>query len=560
MEARDGSTADVVRSMDSMSATRSTSSTKVMGRAEDSGSGTPQPRRDRGRAALSGVLAVAVALGAAELVAALVPGAHSLVIEVGDLVIDSVPGWLERAAIATLGRADKPALLTGILLVCGALGAVLGVVALRRLALAVAGFVAAGVLGFAAALADSEALALPMLLAAVAGVAAGIGALMVLLRAARKAEVGDRVAGETRRSESSLDRRGFLRTALGAAALAVIGGVGAQLLAGRRRLGQLRAAVSIPPPAEPAPPAPPGASLDITGLTPLYVPNEDFYRIDTALRVPQVDPTGWSLRVDGMVEQPFTLTYDELLSLPHIEADITLSCVSNEVGGGLVGNARWQGVPLHVLLDRAGVQKGATQILGRSVDGFTAGFPTITALDVRESMVAVAMNGEPLPAVHGFPARLVVPGLYGYVSATKWLSSIELTTFELVQGYWIPRGWAREGPVKTQSRIDVPSRAATVVAGRTPIAGVAWAPTRGIERVEVRIDDGPWTQADLAAPLDVDSWRQWVLPWDATPGRHTISVRATDGAGQTQTAERTPVAPDGATGHHTISVDAQPAA
>lgn len=249
----------------------------------------------------------------------------------------------------------------------------------------------------------------------------------------------------------------------------------------------------------------------------------------------------------GSVDRPLTLTYAELMAMPHIEADVTLSCVSNEVGGDLAGNARWQGVPLADLLERAGLQSGATQVLGRSVDGFTAGFPTEVALDGRNAMVAVAMNGEPLPAAHGFPARLVIPGLYGYVSATKWLSEIELTSFDEVDGYWIPRGWSKEGPIKTQSRIDV--------ASRRVIAGVAWAPTRGIERVEIRIDDGPWQQATLAAPLGVDCWRQWFLPWDTAPERYVIAVRATDGTGETQTAERTDVAPNGASGHHTIQVD-----
>ena len=248
-----------------------------------------------------------------------------------------------------------------------------------------------------------------------------------------------------------------------------------------------------------------------------------------------------------MVERPFTLTYAELLALPQIEADVTLSCVSNEIGGDLAGNARWQGVLLADLLQRAGVRSGATQVLGRSVDGFTAGFPTEVALDGRDAMVAIAMNGVPLPASHGFPARLVVPGLYGYVSATKWLAAIELTRFDEVDGYWIPRGWSKEGPIKTQSRIDV--------ASREVIAGVAWAPTRGIERVEVRVDERPWQEATLAAALNDDTWRQWFMPWDATPGQYVIAVRATDGTGATQTAERTGVAPNGASGHHTIRVE-----
>lgn len=257
------------------------------------------------------------------------------------------------------------------------------------------------------------------------------------------------------------------------------------------------------------------------------------------------------------MERSFSLSYAELMDLPHIEADITLVCVSNEVSGDLLGTARWQGVPLAALRERAGLQRGADQLLGRSLDGFTAGFPTAAALSRPEAMVAVAMNGQPLPPEHGFPARVVVPGLYGYVSATKWLSSIELTGWD-VDGYWVARGWAKEGPVKTQSRIDVPAAASTLAAGRHLIAGVAWAPTRGIERVEVRIDDGPWLRAELAAELDADCWRQWHLPWDATPGVHRITARASDGAGVVQTDVRAPVAPDGASGHPFVLVRVEP--
>jgi DMSO/TMAO reductase YedYZ molybdopterin-dependent catalytic subunit len=219
------------------------------------------------------------------------------------------------------------------------------------------------------------------------------------------------------------------------------------------------------------------------------------------------------------------------------------------VGGDLVGNARWLGVPLRTLLERAGVRPGGTQLLGRSVDGFTAGFPTETALRLEHAMVAVGMNGEPLPTDHGFPARIVVPGLFGYVSATKWLSEIELTGSS-VEGYWIPRGWAKEGPVLTQSRIDVPARDSTVAAGPQVVAGVAWAPTRGIRAVEVRVDDGPWQPAELAEPLGDECWRQWQYRWTAEPGEHRLSVRATDGDGEVQTEQRAPVAPSGATGYH----------
>jgi DMSO/TMAO reductase YedYZ molybdopterin-dependent catalytic subunit len=300
--------------------------------------------------------------------------------------------------------------------------------------------------------------------------------------------------------------------------------------------------------------------LDVEGLTPLIVPNNEFYRIDTALVVPQVDVSLWRLKVTGLVDTPYELTFDELTAMEAVEGSITLACVSNEVGGDLVGNAIWRGIPLAAVLERAGVQPAATQVVGRSVDGFTAGFPTEVALDGRMSMVAVGMNGEPLPAQHGFPARLIVPGLYGYVSATKWLAEIELTTWEAFDAYWIPRGWAKEGPIKTQSRIDVPRGGSTVSAGRVAVAGVAWGGIRSISKVEVRIwpvGDEPtddWHEARLSEALSNSSWRQWVLEWDAAEGDYRLDVRATDGEGTTQTEERARTDPDGATGWHRTSV------
>jgi DMSO/TMAO reductase YedYZ molybdopterin-dependent catalytic subunit len=256
-----------------------------------------------------------------------------------------------------------------------------------------------------------------------------------------------------------------------------------------------------------------------------------------------------------MVDTEFELTYDELLDLPLIERHVTLACVSNEVGGHLIGNARWLGHPLAALLDRAGVDPAATQLVGRSVDGFTVGFPVSVATDGRDAMVALGMNGEPLPRRHGFPARLVVPGLYGYVSATKWLEEIELTTFDAFDAYWVERGWAQEAPIKTQSRIDVPRGGARVPAGPVAVAGVAWAQHRGITAVEVQVDDGEWQPASLADPLSDDTWRQWQFAWDASPGRHFLRVRATDGAGETQTSSYQPPFPDGATGYHRVVVD-----
>jgi DMSO/TMAO reductase YedYZ molybdopterin-dependent catalytic subunit len=314
-------------------------------------------------------------------------------------------------------------------------------------------------------------------------------------------------------------------------------------------------AVALPSPARALPMVTPEQRLTAPeGLSPLFTPTDSFFRIDTALRVPQVDPDSWALRVHGLVEREVVLTYDDLLAAPLEEVDITLQCVSNEVGGDLIGTARWTGVRLADLLERAGVGADAGQVVGRSVDGFEAGFPLEAVTDGRATIVAVAMNGEPLPTRHGFPARLVVPGLYGYVSATKWLAEVELTTWEGFDGYWIPRGWAKEGPVKTASRIDVPRPGSELPAGPTVVAGVAWAPTRGVERVEVQVDDGPWLEAQLSAPLSADTWVQWRAQVELPTGGPTVRVRAVDGRGDTQPEGPRPPAPDGAEGWHAVAV------
>jgi DMSO/TMAO reductase YedYZ molybdopterin-dependent catalytic subunit len=351
------------------------------------------------------------------------------------------------------------------------------------------------------------------------------------------------------------DRRRFLRTGAAAAGVAVVAGGLGRLLLDRAGAAASRAGAELPEPSEPTPAPPADPHLEVAGLSPYRTPNPSFYRVDTALFVPAIDTASWTLRVHGMVERELTLDYEELLARPMIERDLTLACVSNEVGGPYVGNATWLGTPLEDLLDEAGVQPGATQLVSRSVDGFTIGTPTAAVTDGRDAILAVGMNGEPLPLEHGFPVRMVVPGLYGYVSATKWLVDLELTTLEAYDAYWIVRGWAKEAPVKTQSRIDTPRDGARVPAGTVAVAGVAWAQHRGIERVEVRIDDGPWAEARLGLRGSLDTWRQWVLAWEATPGEHTIAVRATDGEGETQPTDLAPPFPDGATGLHTISVE-----
>jgi DMSO/TMAO reductase YedYZ molybdopterin-dependent catalytic subunit len=355
----------------------------------------------------------------------------------------------------------------------------------------------------------------------------------------------------------ALHRRGFLVASTAIVVLgAAAGDFGRRLRQARNVEGaRARVAASLdgPPPTVPA--EVPAFDADVHGLSPLITPNADFYRIDTRILVPQVDPDGWSLHITGLVDHEVELSFDALLDMDRIAEYVTLACVSNEVGGDLVGNALWSGVPLRDLLDLAGASAEATQIVGRAVDGWTAGFPTNVIDDGRPAMVAVTMNGEPLPVKHGFPARLIIPGLYGYVSATKWLAEIELTTWEAFDGYWIRRGWAKEGPIKTQSRIDVPRAGASIAAGRTPVAGAAWAPTRSIEQVEVRIDDNPWEQVRLSGALSENTWVQWLHTWDATPGTHRLAVRATDGDGDIQSPEIAPPEPSGATGHHTITVE-----
>ncbi len=331
-----------------------------------------------------------------------------------------------------------------------------------------------------------------------------------------------------------------------------------RLLSTRRGVAAARDAVVLPTPASATSGVPAGADLGVPDLAPYQTPNRIFYRIDTALVVPQVDPGNWRLRIYGRVRKPVEITFADLLARPMVERWITLCCVSNEVGGDLVGNARWLGVPVADLLDQADPLDGADQVLSRSADGFTCGTPTAVLRDGRDALLAVGMNGEPLPVDHGFPVRMVVPGLYGYVSACKWIVGMELTGFDDVDAYWVQRGWARKGPIKTQSRIDVPRRGREVRAGAVTVAGVAWAQHRGITSVEVSVDQGEWHPATLATTASIDTWRQWSWQWDATPGRHTLAVRATDAGGETQTAQEAEPYPDGATGWDTIQVTVGP--
>jgi DMSO/TMAO reductase YedYZ molybdopterin-dependent catalytic subunit len=355
---------------------------------------------------------------------------------------------------------------------------------------------------------------------------------------------------------TDLDRRRFLAFTAVAGLGAVVVAIGSRAVSATgRAVAQARSTLRLPAPAKTAPPIPAGAELGIDGLTPYVTSNDTFYRIDTALIVPQVDPDGWSLRITGMVDHEVELSWKDVLALPLEEHDLTLACVSNTVGGDLIGNARWLGYPLRHLLARAGPQAAADMVLSRSVDGFTAGTPLEVLTDPgRASLLAIGMNGEPLPLKHGFPARLVVPGLYGYVSATKWVTELTVTRFADARGYWTDRGWSVRGPVRTESRIDTPSSSRSLKAGTIPVAGVAWDQHTGIAEVEVQVDDGPWQPAELAEVANVDTWRQWVYRWNATPGEHRLRVRATNQDGTTQTSEVAPTVPSGATGWDAITV------
>ncbi|MFC8600185.1 molybdopterin-dependent oxidoreductase [Isoptericola sp. NPDC057191] len=515
---------------------------------------TPEPRRRDGWwSALAGVVATGAGLAVAELAAAVVDPASSPVVAAGGAVVDGVPGWLKDLAVSWFGTADKAVLLATMGVVALAGAALVGVLERRRPPW---GAVLLGAVCAAAAIVAARrpgagiAWALPSL---VGGVVA-IALLSALLRRVEEWFAADeRPGGEHR---AAMDRRRFLQwTGITAAGAVVALGASRVVSAGGRAVQAAREAIRLPRPATTAPPVPAGADLRVAGLTPYATPNPEFYRIDTALIVPQVDPGDWTLSVTGLVDEPFTLTWDDLLALPLEEHDVTLTCVSNEVGGSLIGNARWLGYPVRELLARARPQAGADMVLSRSTDGFTAGTPLeVLREEGRQSLLAVGMNGEPLPPEHGFPARLVVPGLYGYVSATKWVTELKVTTFAADQGYWTPRGWSALGPIKLSSRIDVPRPGDDLPAGTVTLAGVAWAQHTGIARVEVRVDDGAWTEAELADTVGPDTWRQWRHDWHATPGDHVVAVRATDADGNAQVETEAPPAPDGASGWHTIPV------
>lgn len=556
-------------------------------------------------AALAGIAAAVFAAGIGELAASLAAPESGPFVVVGGALVDLAPPWAKDTAIALFGTADKAALLVGIGVVLTVVAAGAGILEVRWPPWGRVVFVALGVAGALAAGTRAGAGQLAVVPSAAAALAGAI-AVMVLARMVRDASApspapagaahnaaappqrdhastggaarsemaqlaepgsggratadgprGGAARGQVRgqagadgSGTTAIGRRRFLAWAGGAAAVGVLAAVvGSAAQTGRRAVQAVRDAVRLPTPTVTAT-IPAGAELDVDGISPIVTPNTDFYRIDTALRVPEIDPAEWSLRIHGLVDREITITWDELLALPLAESTTTLVCVSNEVGGDLIGTAVWLGHPIRDLLAQASPHADADMVLSRSIDGFTAGTPLEALQDDRNAILAVGMNGDPLPLEHGFPVRMVVPGLYGYVSATKWVTELEVTRYDEASAYWTDRGWAARGPIKLSSRIDVPRQGQSLTAGLIAVAGVAWHPHTGIAAVHVQIDDGPWLETELSRPISADTWVQWRYAWDAPSGSHTVRVRATGADGEVQTVERAPVVPDGATGLH----------
>jgi DMSO/TMAO reductase YedYZ molybdopterin-dependent catalytic subunit len=515
--------------------------------------GTDAERRGLSRpfAALAGIVAVGLTVAVAELLAAIgssvgvtsTATSSSPLSGLGSTFIQFTPEWLKNLAIQLFGVYDKVALKAGMGLTLLLLAVVLGLLARRSLRTAQIAFAALGLVVVIAVYSRAEASVVDVV-PTVLGLMAGVYLITRLFTAARPASDLAATAG---------NRRRFLRLAAGGAGAAVVSGGLSRLVptsAGAEN-SQLQAANSTASIAvEKMPPIPAGAALDVPGITPFVTPNADFYRIDTAFTVPRINADTWQLRIHGMVDREITLSYADLLARPQLERMVTLTCVSNEVGGDLVGNAVWQGTLIRELLAEAGPSTDADMVMSRSGDGFSAGTPLSVLTDPgRDAIFAVTMNGSVLPFEHGFPVRMVVPGLYGYVSATKWVVELEVTRFDQQTSYWTDRGWSPEGPIKTASRIDVPASFQKFPAGKVALGGVAWAQHRGVGSVEVQIDKGEWLPATLSTEVTTDTWRQWTYVWDATPGQHSVTCRATDSTGAVQeSAIRTPI-PDGATGY-----------
>ena len=525
------------------------------------------------RGIVAGLLAGAAGVCAGFLVSGFTGPVGNPVVAVAEFMIDLSPPPVKNFAIREFGSHDKMVLEIGVLVVLALLAACTGVLARRRESWGLTGVAIFGAIGLIAAGTRPTSTATD-LVPSLAGAAAAAVGLIALTRAAGSAQAaqapraaaapeppagtGQAARPAARLQVSEPPRRQFMARGVAVAGAAAVAYAGGRFLSENASVAADVRSLKLPPPASPAAPVAAGSDLRIPGLAPFVTPNSAFYRVDTAVVLPQIPPSSWHLRVHGMVRRPLTISFQDLIRRPLTEEYVTLTCVSNPVGGPYISNAKWLGASLGDLLREAGIMAGATQLYCTSFDGFTSGTPVQTAMDGRGALLAVGMNGRPLPTAHGFPVRTVVPGLYGYVSACKWITDIEVTTYAANSAYWAQRGWSPQAPIKTESRIDVPNGQGPVKAGPAKIAGVAWAQHKGIDAVEVRVDRGPWQQATLAAVPGIDTWRQWSADWHATPGRHQIEARATDATGYTQTALTEPPEPNGATGYPLATISVSP--
>jgi DMSO/TMAO reductase YedYZ molybdopterin-dependent catalytic subunit len=496
---------------------------------------------------LAGLAAGAAGLAVSYAVALALTIRESPVVAVAEMVIRLTPGALAEAAIQVLGYWDKPVLVTVILVLLGVVFVVAGLLARRSWLLGVAVLAVPAVIGVAAVLTRPGATAWDL-----APLALGFATWLVALNLLSDSLEGTRDVDVSTRASN---RRTFLLRASVLAVVAVGAGVAGRFLGrGQRHVEKTRQLLRLDGVSRPKVPG--KARIGLAGIAPWQTPVDDFYLIHTAIAIPTIDPDEWQLRIHGMVAREMVLTYQELVDREITESWITLNCVSNPVGGSLIGNAWWSGVRLADLLAEAGVQPAADAVLQTSDDGWTCGTPLSALTDDRGAMLAVAMNGQALSLEHGFPVRTVVPGLYGYVSACKWVVDLEVTRFEDISAYWTERGWSERGPVKLASRIDVPRSGDEVPAGRLGIGGAAWRQQVGIDAVEVALDGGAWQPAELAGVPSDDTWVQWATTIDVPPGDHELRVRAQDRTGAWQTGVERDVIPDGATGWHTVDFTA----
>jgi DMSO/TMAO reductase YedYZ molybdopterin-dependent catalytic subunit len=503
-------------------------------------------------ARLAGTVAGLAGLGIAGLVSWIVARTGSPVPAVGELIIRVLPGPLVNFGKETLGTADKPVLLAMIVVAVLILCALAGQLELRRRYAGAAVFAVVAVLGLIGIGAQPD-VTLPAYVPTMVGLLIGYMILSILIGKLQRWRVPDASGADAQAQGTA--RRNFLAWTILIGAGSVVAAVTGQVLANASSaVVTAREKLKLPAPTQTPSGPPPGADFHVKGLASYVTSNDDFYRIDTALQVPVIDPANWTLKITGMVQNPIQINYADLTAKPLVEHMATLTCVSNYIGGDLAGNALWLGYPIRELLAEAKPLEGADMVLSTSDDGWTASTPLAVLTDPqREALLAVGMNGEPLPIEHGFPVRMVVPGLYGYVSATKWVTELKVTTYAKDEAYWTPLGWSARGPIKLASRIDVP-RMSTTNGGTVVVAGVAWAQHTGISAVELQVDQNGWQRAALAETVGPDTWRQWKYQWTATPGTHTLTVRAIDANGNLQTAMVAPPMPDGATGYHSIRV------